>query len=340
MRLSFESSTPAANDHPSDRSWRDAPDPRPPGSEGAGPTRIRRGFTLIELLAACSIIGVLCALLLPAVQAAREAARRAGCANNMRQMGIALHGYHDASGSFPMGYVAESDHDPYDTTPGWGWAAMMLPHLEQTPLFDSANFDLPLERSGNLTTRTSAVGSYICPADRNPGLYVAAGADGTPVGLFRTNSYAACYGAGLAIDDQPGSGNGLFRRNLVVRLADVRDGTGGTIALGERGACLVRTPWAGTPSGAVSSFTPGSSFDGYPAGALGRGAELVVAHVDDVRFNAPGTGPDDFYSPHPLGGNFLFADGSTRFIRDTVDLHILRALCTRDHGEFVGADAY
>src|SRR5262249_39442326 len=151
----------------------------------------------------------------------------------------------------------------------------------------------------NLTARTSYVGSYICPADRSPGRYVAARADGSPVGEFQTNSYAACYGAGLEIDDQPGSGNGLFRRNLVVRLADVRDGASGTIAVGERGACLVRTPWIGTPSGAVSSFTPNSGFQGYQDGALGRGAELVVAHVDSVNFNAPGTGPDDFYSPHP-----------------------------------------
>jgi prepilin-type processing-associated H-X9-DG protein len=144
----------------------------------------------------------------------------------------------------------------------------------------------------------------------------------------------------LEIDDMPGSGNGLFRRNLVVRLDEVRDGASGTIAVGERGACLVRTPWCGAPDGAVSSFTNGSSFAGYPVGAIGRGAELVVAHVDDVRFNAPGTGPDDFYSPHPLGGNFLLVDGSVRFIHDTVDLVVLRALCTRDLGEVVNSDAY
>ena len=304
------------------------------------PPRAERGFTLIELLAVIAIIGTLCALLLPAVQAAREAARRAGCANNLRQMGLALHGYHDAHGSFPMGYVAASDRDPYNTSPGWGWGAMILPHIEQTPLFGSANFALPVERPENLTARVAVVASYICPADRNPGTYIAERDDGSSVGVFQTNSYAACYGAGLAIDDQPGSGNGLFRRNLVVRISDVRDGTSGTIAVGERGACLVRTPWAGTPSGAVSSFTPNSGFAGYPAGAIGRGAELVVAHVDDIQFNAPGTGPDDFYSPHPLGGYFLFADGSARFVRDSVDLHVLRALCTRDHGEIVDGGAY
>jgi prepilin-type N-terminal cleavage/methylation domain-containing protein/prepilin-type processing-associated H-X9-DG protein len=302
--------------------------------------RRRRGFTLIELLAVLSIVGLLCALLLPAVHAAREAARRAGCSNNLRQMGLALQGYHDARGSFPMGYVASSDTDPYVTSPGWGWAAMILPHLEQAPLFASANFGLPVERPENFTTRVAALDTYTCPADRNPGLYTATDQSGAVVGVFRTNSYAACYGAGLEIDDQPSSGNGLFRRNLVVRLSEVRDGSSSTIAVGERGACLVRTPWCGAPDGAISMFTPNSSFEGYPAGAIGRGAELVVAHVDDVQFNAPGTGPDDFYSPHPLGGNFLFADGSVRFVRDTVDLAVLRALCTRDLGEVVGSDAY
>jgi prepilin-type processing-associated H-X9-DG protein len=279
-------------------------------------------------------------MLLPAVQAAREAARRTGCANNLKQLGLALEAYHDARGSLPMGYQAAPTRDPYQTTPGWGWGAMILPHFEQSTLFDTANFNLPVESPDNLTTRISDVGAFICPADRNPGRYIAAREDGTPVGLFQTNSYAACYGAGLKIDDQPESGNGLFRRNCVVRIADIRDGTHNTIALGERGACLVRTPWVGAPSEAVSSSPPTSAFKGYPAGALGHGAELVMAHVDEIAFNAVGTGPDDFYSPHPLGGNFLFADGSVRFIRDTIALPVLRALCTRDLGEIVSADAY
>jgi prepilin-type N-terminal cleavage/methylation domain-containing protein len=300
----------------------------------------RRGFTLIELLVVVATIGILCALLLPAVQAAREAARRARCANNLRQIGLGLHAYHDIHESLPMGYVAAPNGDPYQTTPGWGWAAMLLPHIEQAALFDTANFQLPVERLDNLTTGIKDVGTFICPADRNPGRYVATREDGTPVGLFHTTSYAACYGAGLEIDDQPDSGNGLFRRNSVVRLGDVRDGAGCTIAVGERGACLVRTPWVGAPSGTASTFTPNSNLADYPPGAVGRGAELVVAHVDGIGFNGPGTGPDDFYSPHPVGGNFLLADGSARFIKDSISLGVLRALCTRDSGDLVGAKDY
>src|SRR4051812_43616190 len=113
----------------------------------------RRGFSLIELLVVMAIVGVLCGLLLPAVQSAREAARRVGCSNNLKQMGLALHGYHLALGAFPMGYVASANPDPRATSPGWGWAALILPHLEQTALYDSANFDLGVERPANSTTR-------------------------------------------------------------------------------------------------------------------------------------------------------------------------------------------
>jgi prepilin-type N-terminal cleavage/methylation domain-containing protein/prepilin-type processing-associated H-X9-DG protein len=300
----------------------------------------RRGFTLIELLVTIGVIAVLCALLLPAVQAARQAARVAGCANNLKQMGLALHTYHDAYGAFPMGYVAVNSRDPYQTSPGWGWASMILPGVEQSALFDSANFQVPVEQPANVTASITAIAVYTCPSDRNPGRFRAVRADGTLVGTFYTNSYAACYGAGLEIDDQPDSGNGLFRRNSGVRVADVLDGTSSTIALGERGACLVKTPWVGTPNQAVSIFTSNSSFQGYPTGYVGHGAELVLAHFDGVNFNARGTGPDDFYSPHPQGGNFLFADGSARFLRSTTDLGILRALCTRDGGEIVSASAY
>jgi prepilin-type N-terminal cleavage/methylation domain-containing protein/prepilin-type processing-associated H-X9-DG protein len=299
-----------------------------------------RGFTLIELLVVIAVVGLLLALCLPAVQAARESARRVGCAHNLRQMGLALHAYNEAVGSFPMGYVAARSSSAYETSPGWGWAALNLPYLEQRPLHDSANFNLPIECSANMTTRLTVVATYVCPADRAPGKYVAVRVDDTPVGEFQTNSYAGCFGAGLEIDDQPWAGNGLFFRNRSVRVLEVLDGTSTTIAVGERGACLVKTPWVGAPSGAVSSFTSGSSLQAYALGATGRGAELVVAHANVVNFNAPGTGPDDFYSPHPLGGNFLFADGSVRFVRDSIRLPVFRALCTRDGGEIVSPDEY
>src|SRR5205823_4166671 len=101
-----------------------------------------RAFTLIELLVVIAIIAVLIALLLPAVQAAREAARRARCQNNLKQIGLALHNYHDAVGSFAMGYVARRDANPHLTAPGWGWAALILPQLEKAPIYASINIAL------------------------------------------------------------------------------------------------------------------------------------------------------------------------------------------------------
>src|SRR4051812_12280050 len=121
------------------------PDPLSPATSSGnratvpGRPRGRRGFTLIELLVVLSIVGLLVALLLPAVQGAREGAGRTRCANNLRQMGLALAGYHDSLGSLPMGYVAWANPDPYATAPGWGWATMLLPHLEQGAVYASAN---------------------------------------------------------------------------------------------------------------------------------------------------------------------------------------------------------
>ena len=298
----------------------------------------RGGFSLLELLVVLSVAGLLMALILPAVQDAREAARRACCSNNLRQMGLALANYHDAIGSLPMGYVAWANPNPLATSPGWGWAAMILPQLEQATLYNSANVAVPVEAPANLSIRRTALAAFLCPSDRDSGVYTASGDGGTPIGEFYTNSYAACYGAGLEIDEFPDRGNGLFGRNLVARQADILDGTSTTIALGERGACLTKTPWAGIPDGAISSLAPGARVVGYAS--IGRGAALVVAHADEVIINASGTAPDDFYSPHAGGGYFLMADGSTRFIRSTIHLAVYRALCTRAQGEIVSTGDY
>jgi prepilin-type processing-associated H-X9-DG protein len=182
------------------------------------------------------------------------------------------------------------------------------------------------------------VGLFACPSDRDSGVYTVMGNTGEPIAEFRTNSYAACFGAGQEIDESPDRGNGLFRRNFVVSMDEVRDGTGTTIAVGERGACLVKTPWAGAPSGGISVIASVSSIASY--GSIGRGGELVVARADDVPLNGEGTSADDFYSPHPGGANFLFADGSVRFVKQSVSLPVYRALCTRDSGEIVAPDSY
>ena len=134
-----------------------------------------RGFTLIELLVVIAIIAVLIALLLPAVQSAREAARRMQCVNNLKQIGIALHNYHDALSILPSGYIAASKFidGETDTAPGWSWASMILPQLDQPPLYSSINVYLPIQAAANTTSTQTILSAFLCPSDQIPsGWYV------------------------------------------------------------------------------------------------------------------------------------------------------------------------
>src|SRR5262249_52762419 len=126
---------------------------------------MRSGFTLIELLVVLAIIALLVGLLLPAVQRVREAANRVKCANNLKQIGLACHAYHDSRGSFPPGYTAWPSSDPLATSPGWGWAAYLLPFLEQSNLSQSIQFNLPIEHPANADTRLTRLPLFLCPSD-------------------------------------------------------------------------------------------------------------------------------------------------------------------------------
>lgn len=126
---------------------------------------MKRGFTLIELIVVIAIVAILIALILPAVQMARESARRSECRNNLEQVGLVLQNYHGSHNGFPSGYVSNFDSSGNDTGPGWGWAAMILPELEQANLQASIDFSLPIESTVNRTARVSQVKMFLCPSD-------------------------------------------------------------------------------------------------------------------------------------------------------------------------------
>jgi prepilin-type N-terminal cleavage/methylation domain-containing protein/prepilin-type processing-associated H-X9-DG protein len=293
--------------------------------------RPRHAFTLIELLVVIAIIAVLMGLLLPAVQKVREAANRASCQNNLKQIGLACHNYHDANGSFPPGYRATA---PYpDTAPGWGWGAFLLPYLEQDNLYRQIDFNRPIQSS--LAGQT-VLKSFLCPSDVVPSnAFLVTDATFTPVAWMAPSSYAASVGDDSSEADDP-TGNGVFYRNSKTRIADITDGTSNTTIIGDRTWTQVQGAWAGAPSGGI---TRAGSQNPWPF-ATATAAVLVQAHNNwiNIRTDADG-GLDDFTSNHPGGANLLFADGSVHFIHsitnDGAERRAFWALGTRAGGEAI-----
>ncbi len=328
----------------------------------------RRGFTLIELLVVIAIIAVLIALLLPAVQAAREAARRSQCINNLKQMGLALHNYHDSVEAFPPGYIASSRFidGETDTSPGWGWASMILPQMDQSPLFNSTNFNLPVQHPTNSTAVQTVLSTFLCPSDLPPpgGTFTVTDALNPPVAIAKVaaSSYAACTGndaadVALGMNDD-GLGNGLFYRNSSVRIAWITDGTSQTVMLEERDWAISEGTWTGAISGGIiqrgaMNPTPSIAAGGAP---FYLAPCLVQVHCNMINSNSDmDSGLDDPSSLHPGGVNILFADGSVHFLRSVPSNSgvnsngttryspgsiIFQALGTRAGGEVVSADSY
>jgi prepilin-type N-terminal cleavage/methylation domain-containing protein len=300
----------------------------------------RRGFTLIELLVVIAIIGVLVALLLPAVQSAREAARRTGCQDNLKQIALGMHNYLSSNGTFPIGYVARVDPTNLNlTTPGWGWGTAALPFLEQPALYSSANINLPIETPDNLTARTTALAVYACPSDRMTGIYTIVDINNNPIVQAWTNSYAGNFGRDVNIAKHPDGGNGIFMRNLAFGVADITDGTSQTVLVGERATINTRTPWVGAINNGTCRITPGSpsastSVKTAPVEPLAR-ADTAGGTSDNLFFD-----PDDFFSPHPAGLYYAMADGSVKFVKTSINANIYGDLCSRNNGEIVSADAY
>jgi prepilin-type N-terminal cleavage/methylation domain-containing protein/prepilin-type processing-associated H-X9-DG protein len=314
---------------------------------------IRQGFTLIELLVVIAIIGVLTGLLLPAVQKVRAAAARAQCVNNLKQIALACHNHHDTYHHFPPGYFASGAYadGESDTVPGWGWAAYILPYIEQEPLYKSIDFTQPVESSTNAAAIQTMIPLYLCPSDILPsGPFPVPDAFGDTLALAAPSSYAACVGGDESSTSGP-SGLGIFYRNSGTRMTDITDGTSSTLLIGERAWSNANGIWAGAVNHGV--IMRGQSNPCLPvvSGAWFPAATFVQAHahLNNALKDPDGSaGMDDFGSRHEGGSNFAFADGSVHFLRSvpsdnadgsyTPDGLIFQALGSRARGEAVPGD--
>jgi len=262
----------------------------------------RTGFTLVELLVVIAIIGILIALLLPAVQAAREAARRSQCTNNLKQICLAVHNYHDTYKSFPTGHIMNPGPGR-----GWAWSAMILPFVEQKPLHDQFDFEVNPTDAPNDALMSTVLESFRCPS-----------AASTPETknrdsqTFAITSYAGNCGMFRESFNQNHDRkrkNGVFLRQDAIKFADITDGTSNTLMMGE----LIYNDFG---------------WDGYlysrVNGSGNPGSTLCLVRMARRRINPPDSASqtvrrEAFASEHPGGAQFGLCDGSVRFISDLIE---------------------
>lgn len=294
----------------------------------------RRGFTLIELLVVIAIIAILIALLLPAVQQAREAARRTQCKNNLKQFGLALHNYHDTHNAFPSGWIGVNPASPtvanFEGVSGFGWGAMILPMLDQAPLYNRINFSLSILDPANLPVHEVVLPAFRCPSDTGPERWEI-GEEANPSNILARlpiANYVASFGTeapedicvGGSFPDAQCRGDGAMYHNSATRLRDFSDGASNSLLVGER-KTDVQLGWYSTWVGSVPE---------------GEEAPMRVVGVTDHTPNHPAQHLDDFSSRHVGGAQFLFGDGRVQFISENIDDSIYKGLATRSGGEVLG----
>jgi prepilin-type N-terminal cleavage/methylation domain-containing protein len=295
------------------------------------PARVRRrrpAFTLIELLVVLAIIGILLALLLPAVQMARESARKTQCQNNLRQIGLALHNYHDSHTCYPSGWigvnVTAGTLDQAGLN-GWAWGSKLLPMLDQAPLYNQIKFGLAMTDPGNAEVRVAPLSVFRCPSDIAGPRWTIKTDDGTAltdlstanyVGSFGTESLDACE---TLPPGRPCLGDGVFYQNSAIRNGNIVDGLSSTAFVGERKSLDVEE-WYSTWTGYVP-----------------RAEEAAVRFLGtaDHPPNHPSKHFDDFSSHHSGGAFLLLGDGGVRFVNTSIDIEIFHALGTRDNKDSI-----
>jgi prepilin-type N-terminal cleavage/methylation domain-containing protein len=301
---------------------------RPPVRAPGGPRS--RGFTLIELLVVIAIIAVLVALLLPAVQSAREAARRSQCCNNLMQLAIALQNYEGSFEMFPPGVVNETG-PVLDQPKGYafGWIVRVLPYCEMRNTYNHFNLSASVYHGANSTTRTTLVRSFLCPSDN--------GIARTPAGFVLTN-YAACHNSSEAPIDA--TNDGAFILNRALRYEDIPDGSSNTVFLSEKLNDGKGEGWAsGTRATLRNTGTLINGGLGGPAAWTAPAAPVAKASAEAA---APGTPTyvGGFSSRHPGGVNSVLGDGSVHFLKSSVAPTTLWMLGNRADGEILSSDQY
>jgi prepilin-type N-terminal cleavage/methylation domain-containing protein/prepilin-type processing-associated H-X9-DG protein len=329
-------------------------------------TSRRSGFTLIELLVVIAIIAVLIALLLPAVQSAREAARRIQCVNNEKQIGLALHNYVDSFNVLP---AAEMGFLGLQNGPNYSAISMILPFMEQTNIYNAINFSQldyqfpPTTQDPNLTALTARINGLICPSDTYTG-------GGGGMESWGQTNYMADMGSGIVWQSSlfpPNTTlpmpNGVFYGNSATRLAEITDGLSNTGFFGERVVGDFSTgiisplgdvffdPGAPlTPDDAMAQCLALNIYDPNNQIPMIMGVPWIDGQHITLHVTTPNTRSCGFFivnravmpasSRHPGGTNMLFGDGSVKFIKDAISLQTYRALGTRNGGEVVSADSY
>jgi prepilin-type N-terminal cleavage/methylation domain-containing protein/prepilin-type processing-associated H-X9-DG protein len=324
---------------------------------------VRRAFTLIELLVVIAIIAILVGLLLPAVQKVREAANRTTCTNNMKQIGLALHGYHDSNGSFPPGYARLNT--PENASPATFWSYFILPYIEQNALYASIPFTTtPDWTTGNYATAAGTViKTFHCPSTTDEMLYTSEGISarfavsyaanqtgdvGNPASASGSGEWGAhmddssSWSIGYAGLPRPTSNlyrfNGVMGFNTQVNIAKVVDGTSNTVAVGERYRIL-------GDGSAGDSWTSSAGTGAYGTWSLGgpninNDVEQAVGSIG-MPFNTKNTSSQQslsisstcFSSQHAGGVNFVYLDGSVHFLANSTADSVRLALGTIAGGE-------
>jgi prepilin-type N-terminal cleavage/methylation domain-containing protein/prepilin-type processing-associated H-X9-DG protein len=291
----------------------------------------QRAFTLIELLMVLAVVAIFTCVLLPRVQASREAARRGSCSNNLRQIGNALQNYQARCNVFPPGYITRIDPlDGGELGPGWGWATQLLRDFENENLTPRLDFNLPIEDPTNHAILLTSVEVFSCPADGRfcEVVEIPKCQGNSPADYLAGANYVASAGTVRQTSNvYRDQFDGVFGRNSHTRIQNISHGTSKTFAIGERNYQLSSPVWGAATANSVivDNLIPGKVAAG-PAYVLGF--TFLHGNETDLEERSRDTVAEIFGSEHAGVMNFLFCDGSMQAIEVAIDDNLYMAMST------------